>query len=57
MKISITADVPSKAEIDGLEQLIDQMFSGGDVFILELTNLEGLFEFYNPCNGYKGFLL
>ncbi len=52
----ITEDNPTQEQLDGLDQLTDQIFSGGAVYMLELSNIDGLFEFYNPCNKYKGFL-
>lgn len=52
----ITDENPTQEQLDGLEQLTDQIFSGGEVYVLELLNINGLFEFYNPCNKHKGFL-
>ncbi|SNS69111.1 protein of unknown function [Ekhidna lutea] len=52
----ITEDNPSQEQLDGLYQLTDEIYSGGEVYMLELLNINGLFEFYNPCNKYKGFL-
>jgi hypothetical protein len=42
---------------DELNELTNTIFTGGAVYVMELLNLEGLYEFYNPCNKYKGFLL
>ena len=53
----ITEDNPTMEQINGLEQLTDEIFSGGEVFILEVSTINDLFEFYNPCNKYKGFIL
>lgn len=53
----ITDDEPTDAEIAGLEAITDQIFGDGEVFIIETITTEDIFEFFNPCNGYKGFLL
>ncbi len=53
----ITNDDATPGELAGLDQLTDLIFSGGDIYVLEIINQGGLFEFYNPCNKYKGFLL
>jgi len=53
----ITDDSPTPAQLTGLDQLTDLIFSGGEVYMLEILNQGGLFEFYNPCNKYKGFVL
>lgn len=53
----ITDDNITQEEMDGLEQLTDLIFNGGEVYVIEIINQGGLFEFYNPCNKYKGFLL
>lgn len=53
----VTDDTPTAAQLAGLDQLTDLIFFGGDIFVLEILNQGGLFEFYNPCNNYKGFLL
>ncbi len=52
----ITDDNPTQEQLDGLDQLTDQVFSGGEVYVIELLNISGLFEYYNPCNKYKGFI-
>lgn len=52
----ITDTDVTQEQIDGLYALTDLIFSGGEVYVMELTNLGGLLEFYNPCNQYKGFL-
>ncbi len=52
----ISADDPTAEQLDGLDQLTDEIFGGGNVFVMELVNIGGVFEFYNPCNKYKGFL-
>ncbi|MCP4458398.1 MAG: DUF4302 domain-containing protein [Cytophagales bacterium] len=52
----ITVDNPTAEELAGLDQLTDEIFSGGNIYVMELLNIGGLFEFYNPCNKYKGFL-
>ncbi len=53
----ITNDTPTPEQLAGLDQLTDLMFAGGNVYMLELINQGGLFEFINPCNKYKGFVL
>ncbi|MEP1096256.1 MAG: DUF4302 domain-containing protein [Cyclobacteriaceae bacterium] len=53
----ITNDSPTAEQLAGLDQLTDQIFSGGEVYVMEILNQGGLFEFYNPCNKYKGFVL
>lgn len=53
----ITNDDATTEQLDGLDNLTDLMFAGGDVYVLELINQGGLFLFYNPCNQYKGFVL
>ncbi len=53
----ITNDDATAEELAGLDQLTDLIFSGGNFYVLEIVNQGGLFEFYNPCNKYKGFLL
>ncbi|MEP5611749.1 MAG: DUF4302 domain-containing protein [Cyclobacteriaceae bacterium] len=53
----ITDDTPTTEQLTGLDQLTDQIFSGGEVYVLEILNQGGLFEFYNPCNKYKGYVL
>ncbi|MEO9868875.1 DUF4302 domain-containing protein [Ekhidna sp.] len=52
----ITDDEVTEQQIAGLEALTDEIFAGGEVFILEALPIEGLFEYYNPCNRYKGFV-
>lgn len=52
----ITATDPSSAQIDGLYQLTDDIFAGGGVYLMSITTLDDLIEFYNPCNKYKGYL-
>ncbi len=53
----IDAENPTTEELNGLDQLTDQIFAGGTVYVLDIITIEGLFEFYNPCNGYKGFII
>jgi hypothetical protein len=52
----ITEENPTQAQLDGLDQVTNQLFSGGEIYVIELLNIDGLFEFYNPCNKYKGFM-
>lgn len=52
----ITMDDATTEQIDGLYQLTDDIFSGGQVYMMSIVTLEDLVEFYNPCNKYKGFL-
>jgi hypothetical protein len=47
----------SEEKKNELNELTDTIFAGGAVYVMELLNIDGLYEFYNPCNGYKGFLL
>ncbi len=51
----ITASSPTTEQINGLAQLTDDIFSGGEVYLFEIE--DRLYEFYNPCNKYKGFLI
>ena len=53
----ITDDDVTQEQIDGLYAVTDLMFSGGQIFVMELINEGGLLEWYNPCNQYKGFML
>lgn len=52
-----TLDDVSSEQVDGLYQLTDQIFSGGGVHLISISTIDDLYEFYNPCNKYKGFLL
>ena len=53
----ITNDDAPQAQLDAFEQLIDEIFEGNSVYLIEFLNEGGLFEYYNPCNKHKGFLL
>ena len=44
-------------ERNSLFALTDEIFSGGSLFATEVLSSENLLEVYNPCNGYKFFLL
>ena len=44
-------------ERDALFSLTDRVFEGGSLFGLESLSTDNLFEVYNPCNGYKFFLI
>lgn len=49
-------DIPDQLRTD-FEALMDQILDQGNVYMLDLTtNIPGLWEFYNPCNRYKGFM-
>ena len=50
-------DDATQEELDAMNQLTDLIFDGGTVYILDIITIDGIYEFYNPCNGYKGFLL
>lgn len=54
---NLTPKNATPEELSGLGDITDQMFSGGEVYIMELANGNRLFKFYNPCNRYRGFLL
>ena len=53
----ITDDDAPQQQLDDWKKLMDEMFSGGNVYVLEMLNEGGLFEYYNPCNRHKGYLL
>ncbi|MFY0600428.1 MAG: DUF4302 domain-containing protein [Cyclobacteriaceae bacterium] len=46
----------SMQQRDALFQLTDEIFSGGELYALEVLSIDGLFELYNPCNRNKVFL-
>ncbi|MBV6644360.1 MAG: DUF4302 domain-containing protein [Cyclobacteriaceae bacterium] len=52
----ITNDDAPQSKTDGLVSLTDLIFEGGKVYLIETIGIEDLFEFYNPCNDYKGFM-
>ncbi|MEM9337841.1 MAG: DUF4302 domain-containing protein [Bacteroidota bacterium] len=44
-------------QIAGLEQLTNEIFSGGEVYLFEISSTDEIYEFYNPCNKYKGYVI
>jgi len=42
--------------ITEFELLIDEIFSGNEIYMVEIGVSNNLFEFYNPCNQYKGII-
>ncbi|MFT6335808.1 MAG: hypothetical protein ACJATI_002563 [Halioglobus sp.] len=48
---------PTDAQRQVLFELTDQLFSGGELFVLEIASIDDFYELYNPCNKYKLFLL
>ncbi len=52
----ITDDDASQELIDQFHGLMDEIFSGGEIYMIEGITVPDLFEFYNPCNGYTGFI-
>lgn len=42
-------------QIEAVTTLSDRVFEGNQVYMLEALTVEGLIEYYNPCNSYKGF--
>ena len=52
----VTDENATEEQLTGFKQLTDRIFSGGKVFILEIPAFDNLYEFYNPCNKYKGFI-
>ncbi len=49
-------DDPSDELIGNFEGMIDEIFEGGSVYMVEILSFD-LYQFYNPCNGYKGLIL
>lgn len=49
-------DQLTQEQIDGANLLTDLIFEGGQFYMLEALTLDGLLEFYNPCNRHKGFI-
>lgn len=47
----------SQEQMDGATDLLDLIFEGGQVYMLDALAQEGLSEFYNPCNRIKSFIL
>ncbi|MDW3196864.1 MAG: DUF4302 domain-containing protein [Cytophagales bacterium] len=48
-------DQLSEEQMDAVTKLTDLIFEGNQVYLLEALTIEGLIEFYNPCNRHKGF--
>lgn len=44
-------------QMDAVTGLTDLIFEGNQVYLMEALTIEGLVEFYNPCNRFKGFIL
>ena len=44
-------------QMEAVTMLTDLVFEGNQMYLLEALTIEGLLEFYNPCNRYKGFIL
>ena len=49
----IVNDEPSDELVSNFEEVIEEIFEGGGVYMIEVLSSE-IYEFYNPCNGYKG---
>lgn len=47
----------TEAETEGLFQLTDKIFEGGELFALDLVFIDGFYELYNACNDHKLFLV
>lgn len=43
-------------QIDAVTSLTDLIFENNQVYIMEALTIDGLLEFYNPCNRHKGFI-
>ena len=41
---------------NNLATFTSEVFEGGQVYMIEVLTIDDLFEFYNACNGYKGFV-
>lgn len=48
-------DQLSEEQMDAVTKLSDLIFEGNQVYMMEALTIEGLLEFYNPCNRHKGF--
>ena len=48
-------DQLSEEQMDAVTKLSDLIFEGNQVYLMEALTIEGLIEFYNPCNRHKGF--
>ena len=53
----VTNDNAPQDQLDDWKALMDQIFEGGNVYVLEMLNEGELFEYYNPCNRYKGYMV
>lgn len=49
-------DELSQEQMDAVTNLTDLIFEGNQFYLMEALTIEGLLEFYNPCNRYKGFI-
>jgi len=49
-------DQLSPEQIDAVTKLSDQIFEGNQLYLMEALTIDGLLEFYNPCNRHKGFI-
>jgi hypothetical protein len=43
-------------ERNALFEITDEIFQEGKIYGSEVQGIDGIFEIYNPCNGYKFFL-
>ncbi len=50
-------DQLSTEQMDAVTSLSDLIFEGNQVYLMEALTVNGLLEFYNPCNRHKGFIL
>jgi len=47
---------PPAEQIEEFEVLIAEIFDGGEVYMLEPLTSDGIYEYFNPCNNYKGII-
>ena len=52
----VTEDDPSQELLDAVEEVSNVLLEGGTLYVVEVISANNLYQFYNPCNGYKGFL-
>ena len=45
------------SQMEAVTTLSDMIFEGNQVYMMEALTVDGLLEFYNPCNRHKGFIL
>ncbi len=50
-------DQLTQNQMDAVTSLSDLVFADNQIYLMEALTINGLIEFYNPCNRYKGFLL